>query len=488
MIELALGNAVNAAWLLVTGWTIGHALLRKTDPASAWGWIVTSLLLPFAGPALYWLFGINRVRTRARRRRKPRARGGHRGPLPDDDARRAGGIAVPASLGEVARTGDAITGLPLLAGNGLRVLHDGEQAYPRMLAAIDGAQQSIALMSYIFEPDTTGQQFIEALARAQARGVAVRCLLDGLGELGWPPRSGKLLESRGISVARFNPLRLWPPLLHGNLRNHRKLLLVDGRVGYAGGMNLCDDHLVARPGNPMPTTDLHVELRGPVLRQLQEIFEDDWAYASGARSEVPPLPEPTANTSAPDEAEAASQTTCRVITDGPNEDYGFLTMVLLSAIAAATRRIVIVTPYFVPPEEILTALLSAALRGVVVDVILSRNVDHRITHWATLHLLPRLLERGVRIWYQPPPFCHTKLIVIDDLYTQFGSANLDARSLKLNFELMVEVYDQGFARRLAMHAESLRLKATRQTAEALRRRPLLFRLRDAACWLFSPYL
>jgi cardiolipin synthase len=253
-------------------------------------------------------------------------------------------------------------------------------------------------------------------------------------------------------------------------------------------MNICDDHLVAQPGNAMPTTDLHVALQGPVLAQLYEVFADDWEYASGERWTPPATPTAPAIASPGEPHEVAKRAICRVITDGPNEDYGFLTMVLLSAIAAATRRIVIVTPYFVPPEEILTALLSAALRGVVVDVILSRNVDHRITHWATLHVLPRLLERGVRIWYQPPPFCHTKLIVVDDLYAQFGSANLDARSLKLNFELMVEVYDQGFARQLAMHAEALRFKATRQTADALRRRPLLLRLRDAACWLFSPYL
>lgn len=485
---------IEALWLGLMGWTIGHALLRKTHASSAWGWIALCLLLPFGGPILYAVFGINRVQTRARKRRMPRSRSGLPQPLQPGDVRHAGKRgqdALPDALSEVARTGDVITQLPLLAGNRLELLHDGEQAYPRMIAAINRADHWVALTSYIFDSDAAGLQFVEALARAQARGVQVRCLLDGIGELAWH-RAGSLLRARGISVARFNPLRLWPPFLHANLRNHRKLLLVDGRLGYTGGMNISLDHLVQHPDNTQPTRDLHVELRGPVLTQMLDVFCDDWRYASGEAWQpglalpASALDPETAHATAT--AAAAEHAICRVITDGPNEDYGHLTMVLLAAIAAARRHIRIVTPYFVPPEEILTALLSAALRGVTVDVILSRNSDHRITHWATKRLFGRLLERGVRVYYQPAPFCHTKLFVVDGDYAQIGSANIDARSLRLNFELMVEVYDAPFAQRLDAHCEALRMKADRVTAEQVRKRPLALKLRDAACWLFSPYL
>ena len=487
---------IEALWLGLMGWTIGHALLRKTQASAAWGWIALCLLLPFGGPILYAVFGINRVQTRARKRRQPRPRSGQPLPLAASDARhgaRAGHPVLPDALSEVARTGDVVTQLPLLAGNRIELLHDGEQAYPHMIAAIDGAEQWIALTSYIFDSDAAGLQFIEALARAQARGVQVRCLLDGIGELGWP-RAGALLQARGVRVARFNPLSLWPPSLHANLRNHRKLLLVDGRCGYTGGMNISLDHLVQHADNRKPTRDLHAALHGPVLAQLLDVFCDDWRYVSGEAWQpqaLPALPQ-TSMLSHPRTAAAtpaaSEHAICRVITDGPNEDYGQLSMVLLAAIAAARRHIRIVTPYFVPPEEILTALQSAALRGVIVDVILSRNSDHRITHWATKRLFGRLLERGVRVYYQPAPFCHSKLFVVDGDYAQIGSANLDARSLRLNFELMVEVYDAPFAQRLDAHCEALRMKAHRVTAEEVRKRPLALKLRDAACWLFSPYL
>ncbi|GAC1634258.1 MAG: cardiolipin synthase [Nevskia sp.] len=479
------------AWAALTLYTVAHALLRKTQPASAWGWIGASLLLPFAGPALYALFGVNRVQTRARKRRMPKTREGAVGADHESDARRKRGSerpAVPATLTEVARTGDVITRRPLLDHNRLEILHNGEQAYPRMLAAIEAAQVSVALMSYIFETDVVGERFVEALARAQARGVEVRCVLDGIGELAWR-RAGSLLRARGIRVARYNPLRFWPPFLHANLRNHRKLLIVDGRLGYAGGMNLCRDHLVDDPGNPYPTRDLHVELRGPVLSQLMLLFLDDWAYASGEEWQLPAAPDheaPAAPT--PHGEDVADSTICRVIADGPNEDYGHLTMVLLAAISAAQTQVQIVTPYFLPPEEILTALLSASLRGVHVDVVLSRQTDHPLTHWATQKLFPRLLERGLRLHYQPPPFCHTKLFVVDGRYAQFGSANLDSRSLGLNFELMVEVYDEGFAGRLGGHCEALIANSHRVTREEVRALALPAKLRNAACWLFTPYL
>lgn len=481
---------VAGIWLVLTLYTAGHALLHKPNAASAWGWIGACLLLPFAGPALYSLFGVNRVQTRARRRRMPRTRGGDIGSAHALDARRRRGAsrpAIPAALSEVARTGDVITRQPLLDHNRLAILHNGEQAYPRMLAAIDSARHSVALMSYIFESDAAGLAFVEALTRAHERGVEVRCVLDGIGELAWR-RAGSLLRERGLKVARYNPLRFWPPFLHANLRNHRKLLVVDGRIAYTGGMNISLDHLVEAAGNPYPTIDVDVEVQGPVIAQLMQVFLDDWAYASG-EDWLPPAAEPAALANeaadpAPDEAHAI----CRVIIDGPNEDFGHLTMVLLAAISAAQKHLYIVMPYFLPPEELLVALQSAALRGVTVDVLLTRQSDHPLTFRAMHKLIPRLLEGGVRVWFQPPPFCHAKLFVVDGHYAQVGSANLDSRSLRLNFELMVEVYDPVFAGRLVQHCQQLRERAHRVTREEMQARPLAIKLRDAACWLFSPYL
>lgn len=491
MMLLGFKIVVGAVWLALTIYTVGHVMLHKSNAASAWGWIVSCLLMPFVGPGLYALFGINRVQTRARKRRMPRTPAGDVGSAHEADARRrraADRPAVPSALSEVARTGDVVTRRPLLDHNRLEILHNGEQAYPRMLAAIDAAQASVALMVYIFETDEVGQQFVDALQRAQARGVQVRCLLDGIGEFAWK-RAGSVLFEHGLIVARFNPLRFWPPFLHVNLRNHRKVLVVDGQIGFAGGMNICVNHLADRFDNPCRITDVHIEIHGPVLAQLVQVFADDWAYASGEEWSPPRAPKvdtPPSSTAA--EPDIVDSTICRVITDGPNEDYAQLSLVLLAAINAAHRHIHVVVPYFLPPAEIMMALQSAALRGVLVDIILPLEHDQILTHYAARNQFEPLLERGVRVYYQPPPFCHAKLFVVDGHYAQFGSANLDPRSLRLNFELMVEVFDADFAGRLAEHCVELRDKAHRITREEMRARPLFARLRDALCWLFGPYL
>jgi cardiolipin synthase len=476
-----------AAWAGFSIWAIVHVLLRQNEPHAAWAWITLCLSLPLGGAAWYWLFGINRVRTRARKRGPLPRRGSTLGRDHHHDARhrrKHDQPAVPHALSEVARTGDVLTRRPLLDGNALHILYNGEQAYPQMLAAIDAARTWIALEVYIFDYDEAGLQFIDALTHAKSRGVEIRCLLDGVGEFAWR-RAGSELRARGLRVARFNPIRFWPPFLHINLRNHRKLLLVDGDTAFAGGMNLSANELAESPHNPHRVTDVHVQLQGPIVAQLSEMFSDDWRYASGEDWSAP--------TSMAEDDEAATPgerhpTVCRLITDGPNEDLGQLSLILLAAIANAQHRIFIVTPYFLPPTEMMVALESAAVRGVEVDVILPRVTDQPITHYAARKNFSRLMQRDVRIHYQPAPFCHAKLFVVDDTYSQFGSANFDPRSLRLNFEMMVEVYDKTFATALARHCETLREKSERVTAQRVRLRTIASQLRDAVCWLFSPYL
>ncbi|HWU67712.1 MAG TPA: phospholipase D-like domain-containing protein [Stenotrophobium sp.] len=474
LILLPLGTALTLA-------AAGHALLHKSDPHSAWGWIAVCWLLPFGGPLLYFLFGINRINTHARKRGFPGA--GPATAKPDSGAdarhqREASALAIPHGLNELARTADALTRRPLLAGNHITALHNGEQAYPRMLAAIDAAQHSIAFVTYIFETNRSGQQFAEALARAQARGVELRCLIDGIGELHNWPHAGRMLRRRGVPFKRFNPPRLLPPSVHINLRNHRKLLICDGRIAYTGGMNIGDTYLGNDIHNSRRATDMHFELRGPVIGQLARAFADDWRYASGQEWAPPAPPPPVATDGA----------ACRVITDGPNEDLGNLTMVLMAALSCAHHRIQIMSPYFLPPREMIVELQGAARRGVDVSVILPALSDGKIVHWATRNLLGQLLQHGVKIYYQPPPFCHTKLFLIDNHYAQIGSANMDTRSLRLNFELAVEVYDSAFAHQLSQHFESIRAGARQVTSEEIGQRRLLPRIRDALCWLFSPYL
>ena len=261
-----------------------------------------------------------------------------------------------------------------------------------------------------------------------------------------------------------------------NLRNHRKLLLVDGVTGFVGGMNIRPQH-TQRPDKPRQIQDLAVKLHGPILQQLTQVAIDDWRYVTGEQWTQPRLSDPATGTSL-----------CRAIPDGPEQALDKLLTVLLAAITNAHRSIRIMTPYFLPPRELDALLRVAALGNIEVAVILPEQSDHTLVHWAALHRLPAMIDAGINIYFQPAPFAHTKLLVIDDSYVQFGSANIDVRSLRLNFELMVESYDTIFAGKMIDHFDRILNRSEQVNSAVLRRSPLWKRIRNAGCWLFSPNL
>jgi cardiolipin synthase len=457
----------------------GHALFHKRDPRAALGWIAVCVIFPLAGPLLYYLFGINRVRTKAKKleRRTP-----FQIDLPQkrDEKKRPFEeiwLHLPEEAREIARVSEAVTRRPLVAGNRVQMLHNGEQAYPSMIEAIEEAERLLYLSTYIFETNNTGRSFIEALGRAVERGVDVRVIIDGIGELYSFPRPRKLMRKRGINVARFMPPRLFPPSVHINLRNHRKIIVADGQVAFAGGMNIGDRHLADNRANKDRVVDVHFRVTGPVVGQMEEIFLQDWAFTTGER-ESPTSP-------------ACSETgnmVCRAIMDGPNEDPDKLAMILVAAFGLARRKAMVMTPYFLPSRELIGAMQAAALRGVEVVVVLPAKNNLPFVHWATRNMLWELLGRGVRVYYQPPPFVHTKLFVMDDCYALVGSANLDPRSLRLNFEFALEIFEIDFSVLLRAHFEKTLRHSREITLQEVDSRPLPARTRDALSWLFTPYL
>lgn len=461
--------------LLAAVLTSGHALLHKRDSRAATLWIGVVWLMPVVGPALYLVFGVNRIRRRAL------SLGVHASvtrSVPDDLGEPQQDGAEHLKL--LARVVGRVVERPLLPGNHIQPLVNGDEAFPVMLAAIDSAQKSISLVSYIFDNDATGQQFVAALERAVQRGVAVRVLVDAAGtRYSWPPITRPLRHAK-IPFARFLPSSLLQPwrVATINLRNHRKVLVVDGTTAFTGGMNIRHGNVLAsQPKSPVQ--DLHFRVEGPVVTRLQETFANDWAFTSGEilddESWFPELKE-------------TGKVIARLIADGPDADYDKLRWTLLAALAEAQTSVQIVTPYFIPDNALLTALNLAALRGVRVDIILPSKSNLPFVHWASRALWWQVLERGCRIWLTPPPFDHSKLMIVDGHWVFLGSANWDARSLRLNFELNVECYGREFAGQMERVIEAKLRDAHEITLAEVDARTVPVKLRDAIARLFSPYL
>lgn len=446
-----------------------HVLLNKRHVGSAVGWIGITWISPIFGSVLYVMFGINRVKRRANRLRAKRL------------TRRAIQSSTTRAerddhLAPLERAGDRITRLTVKCGNAFTLLQNGDETYPNMLATIDAARTSIALSSYIFQADAAGAEFIDALIRARRRGVQVRVLIDGVGSGYFLSPTYRQLRRHDVPVVRFMhsflPWRM--PFL--NLRIHKKILVVDGRIAFTGGMNIGSENLLLSQTRHS-VRDNHFRCEGPVVMQLIEAFAEDWFFASGENlagdTWFPPL-------------DNIGNAEARVILSGPDEDLEKNAFVILEAIACARLSIKIMTPYFLPDTRLVTALSLASMRGVEVDVILPMRGDHRIIDWAMRAQIAPLLAAGCRIWQNPPPFDHAKAMTVDGIWCLVGSSNWDVRSFRLNFELDMEVYHSELVQRVE------KLMATKQllpiTAADLDRRSLPIRLLHGGARLLSPYL
>lgn len=462
---LAFSAAAIAAALVASA----HAIIYKRESRSASIWVFLLLVLPAVGVVLYVLLGVNRVQRRAARMRRSTPRHRNRSQLLTGEP--------GTHFAPLARLVGEVADRPLLPGNTVEPLISGAEAYPAMLEAIGGARSSVMLASYIFDGDGVGAQFVEALAAAKQRGVEVRVLIDDVSCRFSIHPASKPLARAGIPLAIFNPPFL-PARLHAaNLRNHRKIMVVDGALGFTGGMNIARRYW--RDGPEHAFRDLHFRLRGPVVAHLAEVFCDDWAFTSGERlggeKWFPAL--------AP-----AGTVLARGIESGPDEAFERVRWAMIGALNAAQRSARIVTPYFIPDSTLISSLNGAALRGVDVDILLPEESDLPHVHWAAFGQLWQVLDHGCHVYLRPGPFDHTKLLVVDGAYVLFGSANWDARSLRLNFEFDVECYSVELGAHLDGMVEARLSQSRPITLAQMNARPLPVKLRDGIARLFAPYL
>ena len=450
-----------------------HAAMTKRDPKSAAGWCALILLSPVAGPLLYWLFGINRIEKKARKIYNVQA-------SPQNNME---STLSPEELGgelcELSRLSSKMSPFPLRRGNDLRILENGEQAYPSMLKAIREAKRHVLFSTYIFDKDEAGMEFANELKAAAKRGVRVYVLIDDIGARYSFPSIISKLKAQNLKAKRFHRT-LFPWLYkYSQLRSHRKVLLADGQSGFIGGMNVRLGHLITRASPKKRTQDLHFEVKGPVLSDLCHVFKQDWQFAAKERLDEVIDWKVQVN---------IGETIARAIPNDPQEGLGQHRWTILGAISLARNTIKIITPYFLPDQELLAALGTAAMRGVKIEILLPEKNNHFFAHWACMANLWQVQETGCEVYLSRPPFDHSKLMVVDGQWSFIGSSNWDARSFRLNFELNLECYGESFARELSKLFLNKKACSRPLSMEELSKRPFPVKLRDSLARLFIPYL
>ncbi len=465
--------------IVVAGGALVHVVLRKNDPRAAGYWVALIALVPLLGAALYWLLGINIIRRSGRRYRAAVSQSGPDAPL-----------SLPHLLTEMEDEVQAMPGLvhsltklsrlDLVGGNAIEMLSNGDEAMPAMISAIEQAQSSISLISYIFESQGIGGRIIDALCDATKRGVQVCVIVDAAGARYSKPSIIRVLKKRGINVKRFTPAGWMTRIQTANLRNHRKLLIIDGRITFTGGMNIREGNMLSE--NPhYPVQDTHFRVRGPVVTQMQRIFAEDWQFCTGSwLSGSAWFPEP----------ELPGDVCVAGLADGPDDDNQTIGLTIASALAEAKKEVCIVTPYFLPPEPVFSALISCALRGVKVRIIVPSSTANNLhfVHWASRTVYPPMLNHGVRIFESAPPFDHSKILTIDGIFSMIGSTNLDPRSLKLNFEFNLACFDDQLTETLNREFDRKRKASNEVTMDVLAQQTLFERLRNGVARLFVPLL
>lgn len=462
---------------------IAHAIMTKEDVRAATGWVGVMLLSPFLGAIIYAVAGINRIRRATISAMRPLAGEA-------ETAKRERDIAAEELITErygqrfagLKTLGDRVARRSLTSGNAIAILKTGDEAYASMCRAIDGAERSILLETYIFDNDDAGRLFVEALAGAVRRGVSVRVLIDAVGVRYSVPSILKHLREANITVDLFNGnIVMGLRLPYANLRTHRKILIVDGTLAFTGGMNIRKGFSAEFAGSTS-ARDTHFQVTGTVVADLFSVAAEDWRFAGNEalKGDAWQVDKPSPPPGQP--------MLVRAVASGPDASIETNQKLLMGAFSVARKSIRIMSPYFLPDRELISALTTAARRGVEIDIVVPAVNNLFLVDRAMTAQFDQVLKNYCRVWRHEGAFDHSKLLSVDGVWAYIGSSNLDARSLRLNFEIDMEVLDAGFAAEIEARIGSAIASAVPVTLETLKARPFIVRLFDRVLWLGSPYL
>lgn len=411
-----------------------HAVLTVRTAQGAIAWALSLMFIPYLTLIPYLIFGRStfdayiQARRQANREMHTAITELNWRPWVEE-ALAARSSEAYASLRAMPKLGR----MPCLANNQVQLLIDGDATFEAIFAAIRSAKVAVLIQFFIIHDDELGRQLQTLLKEKAAQGVAVYLLYDRIGSHSLSSRYLQPLRDAGVQVKAFATRRGWLNRFQINFRNHRKIVVVDGLSGFVGGHNVGDEYLGKKP--PLaPWRDTHVQVSGPVVACLQESFAEDWFWAA---RKLPPLILPDTY---PDNG-----VLCQLLASGPADPYETCSLFFVEAIHAATERVWLTSPYFIPDEAVFSALRLAVLRGVDVRLLLPSRPDHRIVYAASSLYASEAVRAGVRVFRYTPGFLHQKVVLVDSEISAIGSANLDNRSFRLNFEVMLLTVDAAFA-------------------------------------------
>jgi cardiolipin synthase A/B len=453
--------------------TAVQAVMEARTPEGAIAWALSLIMFPLLVVPLYWIFGRSKFQGYVRARRAGDLEIYH---VLQEAARRAyqDGL-LRQDLHDDRRVFEQLAKMPFLRSNRVDLLIDGEATFEAMYAGIESARDYILVQSYIVRDDRAGQDLKSRLIRKAAEGVRVYFLYDEIGSYPLSRRYERELAEAGVQIRPFRTTKGPRNRFQLNFRNHRKIVVADGRIAFVGGLNFGDEYL-GRDPKIGPWRDTHVRIAGPAVHVAQLAFLEDWYWAT---HEVPVLDwNPR--------AAAGGTQDVLVLATGPDDDLETCDLFFVQAINAARQRLWIASPYFVPDRQVMVALQLAALRGVDVRIMLPENPDHLLVYLSSFSFLDEAERAGVKIYRYRPGFMHHKVLLIDGDLAAVGTANLDNRSFRLNFEITVIVDDEGFASDVSAMFEHDFTRCRLAKPEDLAHRSYWFKLAVRVARLLAP--